>query len=112
MNQKFIKTVTALSGDAGKKWLGDLPSIIKQYEEKWDITVFPPFHLSYNYVAPAKTQNGDDVVLKISFPGNREFVSETESLKFFNGQGAIRLLGESRKWRCSFGKSRRYVFIF
>lgn len=94
MNGEFIKKIIALRGDIGKKWLADLPEIIKQYEAKWNITVFPPFHLSYNYVAPAKTANEEDVVLKISFPDNDKFTIEVEALRSFNTEVSIDILEE------------------
>lgn len=91
MNEDFVKRAIALSGDLGKKWVQDIPEIIKKYEDLWEITCLPPFALSYNYVAPAKTKDGRDVVLKISFPKNGEFPLEFETLKFFNGSGSIRI---------------------
>lgn len=94
MNEEFIKKIIALRGELGKKWLQDIPQIIKQYEQQWKITVLPPFNLTYNYVAPAKTRNGKNVVLKISFPMNNEFISELEALKFFDGQASIKVLKE------------------
>lgn len=94
MNEEFKKKIITLRGDVGKKWLDDLPEIIKQYEQKWDINVLPPFHLSYNYVAPAKTSDGKEVVLKIAFPENGEFSAEIAALKFFNGVSAIKVLQE------------------
>jgi len=97
MNEEFIKRVVALKGDKGKKWLEDLPQIIEHYEEKWKIKVFPPFHLSYNYVAPAHASNGKHGVLKISFPDNHEFIMELEALNFYNGDGSIRILQEDRE---------------
>ncbi len=92
MNDEFIKTIIALKGDLGKKWLKDLPQIIKQYEQSWGIIVFPPYYLSYNYVAPAKTRAGKNAVIKISFPQNNEFRTELGALKFYNGAGAIKVL--------------------
>ncbi len=94
VNEEFVKKIISLRGDVGKKWLKNLPEIIKQYEQKWDIVVSPPFNLSYNYVAPAKTSSGESVVLKISFPRNTEFISEIEALRFFNGNAAIKILRE------------------
>lgn len=92
MNEEFVKKIIGMRGDVGKKWLGDLPKFIKHYEEKWDITVFPPFTLSYNYVAPAKTSENEDVVLKISFPKNDIFNVEIEALRFFHGDVAVKIL--------------------
>ena len=96
MNKEFVKKIIALRGDAGRKWLEDLPQIIKLYENKWNIRTFSPFDLAYNYVAPAQTAKGEQVVLKISFPDNKEFISEIEALNFFDGQGSIRVLQEDR----------------
>ncbi|HZE87439.1 MAG TPA: hypothetical protein VE090_04515 [Methylomirabilota bacterium] len=66
MNEEFVKKITALRGDIGKQWVEDIPEIIKNYEQEWNIRCLPPFPLSYNYVAPAKTCDGKHVVLKIS----------------------------------------------
>ena len=97
MNDEFVKNVVTLRGDVGKKWLNELPSIIETYKKKWGIEVFPPFSsLTYNYVAPAQTRDGKAVVLKISFPDNKEFISEIEALNFFDGQGSIQVLQEDR----------------
>lgn len=96
MNEEFIKKIITLRGDKGKKWLKSIPQIIKQYEQKWNIQSLSPFQLSYNYVAPVKTSNGQSAVLKISFPDNKEYVSEIESLKFYNGEGSIQVLREDR----------------
>ncbi len=92
MNDKFRQKVIKLAGRAGKEWLGDLPEIVQTYEGRWSVTAQPPFELSYNYVAPATTSTGLEVVLKISNPGNKEFTTEIEALKFFDGRGAVRVL--------------------
>ncbi|HZE87115.1 MAG TPA: aminoglycoside phosphotransferase family protein [Methylomirabilota bacterium] len=97
MNEEFVKKITALRGDLGKQWVEDIPGIIKKYEQEWDITCLPPFPLSYNYVAPAKTQDEKHVVLKISFPNNKEFPLEMKALEFYNGIGAIKILQEDIK---------------
>jgi streptomycin 6-kinase len=97
VNDEFRRKVIALRGDVGEKWLRDLPQIVLQYEEKWGITCLPPFQLTYNYVAPATTNDGKDVVLKISFPRNDAFGSEIDALNFFNGSGAIQVLHDDRK---------------
>lgn len=43
MNDEFVKRIIALKGNKGKKWLDDLPQIIKHYEENWEIRVSPHF---------------------------------------------------------------------
>lgn len=94
MNEEFIKKIIVLRGNAGKKWLENIPVIIKKYEQEWGITCLSPFPLSYNYVAPAKTQDERHVVLKISFPNNHEFPLELKALNFYDGMGSIKILRE------------------
>lgn len=57
----------------------------------------PPYSLSYNYVAPAVRSDGSDIVLKIGFPGDREFKTEIDALTIFNGDGAVKLLEADRE---------------
>jgi streptomycin 6-kinase len=44
-------------------------------------------------VAPARTREGDDVVLKVQDP-HRESEHEAEALRLWDGEGAVRLLDE------------------
>jgi streptomycin 6-kinase len=54
--------------------------------------VGPPFEgLSYNYVAPALTREGSEVVLKMGLP-RRELETEIAALWLYNGRGAVKLL--------------------
>lgn len=94
MDDTFVQNIISFRGDTGRKWLDDIPNKIKTYEKKWKITVLPPFTLSYNYVAPAKLEDGTSVVLKIGFPNDKEFLSEITALILFNGEGTEKLLQE------------------
>lgn len=97
MNDEFVKNVITLYGDEGRKWLDSIPLKIETYRQKWGIEVFPPFVLSYNYVAPAKRSDGKDVVLKIGFLKDREFQNEIEALEVFDGDGIPKLIEADRK---------------
>jgi len=92
MNTDYENKIVTFLGETGKKWLDELPQIIKKYEQKWSIRTFPPFPLSYNYVCPAETFDKKSVVLKISFPNNTEFATEIEALQSFNHAVSIRIL--------------------
>ena len=92
MNQTFVERITALYGESGKKWLEDLPEIIKSFEKKWKIKVIKPFPLSYNYVALAEKTDGMPVVLKIGFPKDKDLIAEIEVLKIYHGEGMVKLL--------------------
>lgn len=94
MDKQFSKKIISLAGNDGKVWLENLPDLIRHYEEEWQLECFDPFPLSYNYVLPAKTESGKPVVLKISFPNNHEFSNEISALRFYDGDGAIKIIQE------------------
>jgi len=97
MDQKFITHIRNLHGEEkGQKWLDNIPKLIQKYEKEWGIKVEETFpELSFNFVAKAKTNDGKEVVLKIGFPGDKQFLSEAQTLKIYNGQGSIKLLKEN-----------------
>lgn len=91
MNKNFIKHAL-MYGEIGKAWLKQIPQIINEYEHKWSIKVLSPYTLTYNYVAPVTGNNGSQAVIKIGLPQDKEFQSEIEALKIFNGDGITKLL--------------------
>ncbi|MBA3795075.1 MAG: aminoglycoside resistance protein, partial [Rubrobacter sp.] len=92
--EDFARTQTSLHGEAGLAWLNRLPAFTEELEERWSLEVGPPFpNLSYNWVVPAVRDDGTPAVLKLSFPGDKEFGTEAEALRLFDGGGICRLLG-------------------
>jgi streptomycin 6-kinase len=84
-------------GAAGVEWLQQLPALLAECEQRWSLTIMPPFApLSYNYVAPARLPDGRDIVLKVGFP-SAELVSEMEALRLYDGHGIARLLDSDRE---------------
>lgn len=94
ITDEYKKKIESLSGEVGKKWLENLPEQIGYYEKKWNIKTSTPFSLSYNYVCLAVTEDNKNVVLKISFPNNTEFISEIEALKRFPEDVSIEIKNE------------------
>ncbi len=91
--EDFARTQISLRGDAGAAWLNRLPGLTNEFARRWSIKVSPPFpNLSYNWVAPATREDGNHTVLKLSFPGDKEFVTEAAALEAFDGRGICRLL--------------------
>lgn len=86
----FARKMIALGGAEGRAWLDRLPGILEECSRRWEITIGPPFKLSYNYVAPAIRRDGTPVVLKACLP-NGEFF-QVEALRLFDGHGMMRLL--------------------
>jgi streptomycin 6-kinase len=87
----FAQTITTLYGEAGHQWLADLPILLKNCEQRWDIRIQVPFELTFNYVAPALRADGTPVVVKIS-PNNASLNDELQALIFWNGHGAVQVL--------------------
>ena len=91
MNEEFVQHALS-NGEEGALWLQRIPEIIAACEIKWSLKVFPPFPLTYNYVAPCLCSDGTQAVLKIGFPRDREFQTEGEALAVFQGKGIEKLL--------------------
>ncbi|MDP1574406.1 MAG: aminoglycoside phosphotransferase family protein [Coxiellaceae bacterium] len=84
--------LTLLYGDAGLKWLQDLPKFILHYENKWKFKAGNCFSdAQFNVVLNAVKNNNTPVVFKCSVP-NKEFITEANALKHYNGFGAAQLL--------------------
>ncbi len=95
---ELVAHVTAGCGAPGEIWLTELPDMIRQLEELWSISALPPFPgIEYNFVAPAKNRNGEDVVLKIAPPWDPiEIFGEAEYLRSREGVACAKLIAEER----------------
>lgn len=116
---EFISNIQNTFREAGYSFLEALPELVAAASAKWGLTdVQPSPELSYNFVAFAKRaprhlhpgqvpsstpETGcsaqGEVVLKMGVP-NREFLSEMEALRLFDGEGACKLLeyDEEKYW--------------
>ena len=86
-------------GNQGKEWLVDLPNILEQVCNEWNLTPTSPFsNLSINYVTPAKMSNGREVVIKLGVP-SKEIGAEIAALSHFAGEGAVSLIdSDENRW--------------
>jgi streptomycin 6-kinase len=74
------------------EWRETVPGLVKRYLDAWDLQLGEPYPGgSISYVAPVRTADGADAVLKLSYP-HREAVGEATALQWWDGHGAIRLL--------------------
>jgi streptomycin 6-kinase len=104
---EFISNIQNTFREEGVAFLEALPGSIEEASAKWGLTdVQPAPTLSYNFVAYAKWRQGagdkgegKEIVLKMGVP-NREFLSEMEALRLFNGDGACKLIDyeEEKYW--------------
>lgn len=97
--ESLIHATTEMRGQAGVEWLRRLPALVTDIERRWSLSAGPPFpELTANWVAPATLSGGTPTVLKMSFPWDKEFKTEAEALKLFDGQGIARLLELDLEW--------------
>jgi streptomycin 6-kinase len=92
----FARTMREVHGPAGAEWLYRLPALLAYCEQRWSLTILPPFVLSYNYVAPAQRRNGSQLVLKVGYP-SAELMAEIEALRLYEGRGIAQLLDSDRE---------------
>jgi streptomycin 6-kinase len=91
--ETLIRSTIELRGEAGVEWLKGIPALVAQLERRWALETGPPFPgIWINWVAPATSADGAPVVLKLSFPEDKEFKTEAEALRLFDGRGIARLL--------------------
>ena len=75
-------------------WLKELPDNIREIEERWSLSLAPPFEgrdVSCSWVAPAVRADGSRAVLKVGMP-HMEAEHELQGLQFWNGDPTVRLL--------------------
>jgi streptomycin 6-kinase len=89
---RFVRTVVDVHGQAGERWLSELPAQLATCAKRWCLHIGAPFELTYNYVAPAVAATGEEVVVKLSPPSNPELEPEATALRLAAGRGATRLL--------------------
>lgn len=72
-----------------RRWLARLPSIVEEFERRWDVRTAAPFRSgSCAWVAPGETGDGRPVVLKAGWP-HREAREEATALRHWHGDGAV-----------------------
>jgi len=86
--------LNALShGAAGRAWLDGLGEQIAEYERRWGIRVASVcLGGTEGFVAKAKTDDGQDAVIKIAMSGTDPRRQELRTLRAANGKGYARLL--------------------
>jgi streptomycin 6-kinase len=82
------RNVTGVWGAAGERWLADLPALLAGLAADWELTLGPPYDLTFHYVAAVRLADGTPAVLKVGF----ELAVEAAALAAFDGRGAARLL--------------------
>ena len=94
--EAFTRNVLRAWGEDGRRWLVRLPGLIDEVARDWELSVGPPYPLSFNYVAPARRADGSPCVLKIGVASAGDLAAEVAALEFFGGHGAVEVLARDR----------------
>jgi streptomycin 6-kinase len=95
ITEALRRNVEGAWGEAGTRWLADLPRMLDEVARDWALTVGEPFDLSYHYVVAVTcddTPDGTPAVLKLGVPSGDSLREEAPALRAFGGRGAVRLL--------------------
>lgn len=84
--------VTAARREGRAGWLDTLPAKVVELEQRWSISVGPPFQPGglTAWVAPAQDGDGRDLVVKLAWR-HPETDHEPDALRLWSGHGAVHL---------------------
>ena len=85
--------VQASEADGRRAWLATVPETVAAMRRRWSLDLGEPFQPGGQtaWVAPARTADGDDVVLKVEWR-HVDAANEADALRTWNGRGAVRLV--------------------
>lgn len=89
--ETFTRDTITREGEAGRRWLAQLPTLIDSLSTQWHLTIDgAPMHGYLGLVLPMR-KDDEPCILKVSWldPSNHE---EARALTEWNGQGAVQLL--------------------
>jgi streptomycin 6-kinase len=89
--QAFATATVSREGDAGRRWIDELPQMIEDLCQQWNLVVDGPVMHGYLGLVIPVRQGYEPCVLKVSWI-DESTVGEAIALTAWNGQGAVRLL--------------------
>lgn len=88
-----VRQKALYQGAEGRRWLAGLRRQIRELEREWGVSVGPALSGgSEAYVAAARTEAGEDAVLKLAIPPYEHFADEVLVLSAAQGHGYARVL--------------------
>lgn len=82
--EQLFETISVIHKEKGERWIDDFDKLVEYCKQRWSLTFHSPFSLSYNYVAPATSNDGRELVVKLAVP-SEEFLAEVEALSLLHG---------------------------
>lgn len=82
--QKLAENLNEIAED--RAWLEQLPGVVQELQQRWSLTLDPPFEeeASCSWVATCTREDGSAAVLKVGMP-HMEALDEVKGLLFWNG---------------------------
>lgn len=101
---ELVTHVTEMCGTTGDDWFTNLPMLITELENQWNVCIGKPFSgIEYNFVAEATGADGLPLVIKIAPPFETvEIHGEAKFLRVLDGRGAVKLIAEDRERKAIF----------
>lgn len=90
--ETLARNAVVVWGEAGARWLTDLPRTVETVARGWDLVIGPAYDLSYHYVVAVRCADGSPAVLKLGVPEGDSLHTEVPALHAFDGRGAVRVL--------------------
>jgi streptomycin 6-kinase len=88
----LVRAKATLLGEAGARWLDELPELVAALEQRWSIEVGPPHQdATEAFVAEARTADGQGAVLKLTVPMPWR-TGQLSAIERAAGRGYVRLL--------------------
>lgn len=90
--QNLADSIVSSDDPERRAWLDRLPGIVRGLARDWELELGAPFQPGgqCSWVAPARTADGAQLVLKVGWL-HPEAEREAEALRFWDGNGAVRL---------------------
>jgi streptomycin 6-kinase len=89
--EAFAAATVTREGEAGRKWVAELPDLVAALCEQWNLVVTGPVMHGYLGLVVPVCRTDESCVLKVSWL-DESTVDETVALLAWDGRGAVRLL--------------------
>lgn len=89
--EAFAKSTIAREGEAGRRWLADLPRLVTELCQRWGLMLDGPAMHGYLGVVVPVRRGAEPCVLKVSWHDESN-TDEALALTAWNGSGAVQLL--------------------
>src|SRR2546423_10250454 len=86
----YLQETAGREGPDFRAWIAKLPTVVEELRSRWALQIGEPFEPGglCSWVAPVKSADGDDLVLKVGWR-HPEAEHEADALRVWNGGGTV-----------------------